>query len=492
MPHTSPKSVGPYLYLPIEIASRELDSRVLLALLGMSFGMEVILGRKRLLHRNLRHMPKGIVLFKTLTARDAEAMNDANAVGHGTVALDEEVPGLVATQEGLKWVKEAAVAASDVILAVGGDHETALRRKFPSHQHKFAVVGNPRWDLLRPELRGYYESQAQAIRDRHGRFFLINTNFGGLNNVKGSPDRMLKRLQATGRIDMTKPSDVDFIAATRQLQAANLAAIKHLVRVLPDRFPEHRFVVRPHPNERLDTWQEWTRDVPRVSVVRDGSAAAWILAAEALIHTHCTTGVEAFALGKPAVSLQAVDAFVSANFVANQVNDLARTVPEVLHILQGWTSLPPGTFRYPDHFRQAFDRFVVGNEGPFAATRILEAIRAKFTIETTAETRGAASWQPLPGYAPWMLPKPFHKQIFPPMTADQLQGIFKHFQDLLGDSSKITVSSCGDRLFHVQASDARASTGSVRRGRAPLMLKAWQLLHHPAGIRGSKNRGMAG
>jgi len=478
---TSPESVGPYLYLPVEIASRELDSRVLLALLAMRFGMEVILGRKRLLHRNLRYMPKGVVLFKTLTERDAEAMREARAVGHGVVALDEEVPGLVATQEGLKWVMPSAVAASDIILAAGDDHEAALRRKFPSDQQKFVVVGNPRWDLLRPELRGYYRAQAEGIRARHGRFLLINTNFGGLNNVRGSPDRMLERLQASGRIDMSKASDVEFITATRHLQAANLAAIKDLVRAIPDRFPDHRLIVRPHPNERLDTWQEWTRGLPRVSVIRDGAAAAWILASDGLIHTHCTTGVEAFALDKPAVSLQAAEAFVSANYVANQVNYLARTVPEVLEIVQAWTSA--GEFRYPDRFHEIFGGFVTGNEGPFAAMRILETIRAKFAIEASPQPLGAPSWQPLSGYAPWTPPKRFHKQIFPPMTTEQLRGVFEEFQALLGDRSRIAVTACGDRLFHVHAGDGRTSAGDVRRPRAPLLLKVWQLLHQPEGVR---------
>jgi surface carbohydrate biosynthesis protein len=481
--NTSPEPVGPYLYLPIEIASRELDSRVLLALLAMRFGMEVILGRKRLLHRNLRYMPRGVVLFKTLTERDAEAMRDAKAVGHGVVALDEEVPGMVATQEGLKWVMPSAVTASDIILAVGDDHEAALRRKFPSDQQKFVVVGNPRWDLLRPELRGYYRAQAEEIRARHGRFLLINTNFGGLNNVKGSPDRMLERLQASGRIDMTKASDVEFITASRRLQAANLAAFKELVRAIPDRFPEHRLIVRPHPNERLDTWEEWTRGLPRVSVVRDGAAAAWILASDGLIHAHCTTGVEAFTLDKPAVSLQAADEFVSANYVANQVNYLARTVSEVLEIVQAWMSLPPGEFQYPARFHEIFSRFVTGNEGAFAAMRILEAIRTKFVIDSSPEPLGVPSWQPLSGYAPWTPPKAFHKQIFPPMTAEQLRGVFEEFQALLGDKSRIAVTACGDRLFHVHAGDGRTSAGDVRRPRAPLLLKVWQMLHQPEGVR---------
>ena len=62
------------LYLPMEIASRELDSRLLIAALALERGYEVVLGQKWLIERNVKSMPAGIYLSKTLTQRDARTM----------------------------------------------------------------------------------------------------------------------------------------------------------------------------------------------------------------------------------------------------------------------------------------------------------------------------------------------------------------------------------------------------------------------------------
>ena len=70
------------------------------------------------------------------------------------IAIDEEVPGLVATKQKLRWVAVESVAASDLVFAAGEDHLDALRQFHPAHAERYRVVGNPRWDLLRPELRG--------------------------------------------------------------------------------------------------------------------------------------------------------------------------------------------------------------------------------------------------------------------------------------------------------------------------------------------------
>jgi surface carbohydrate biosynthesis protein len=96
-------AIGPFLYLPVEVASRELHAKLLLAYLAVALGYEVIIGWKSAINRNLRAMPPGIVMFKTLTARDGKAMARARAAGHRIAALDEEVPGLVATKQKLRW-----------------------------------------------------------------------------------------------------------------------------------------------------------------------------------------------------------------------------------------------------------------------------------------------------------------------------------------------------------------------------------------------------
>ena len=43
-------------------------------------------------------------------------------------------------------------------------------------------VGNPRLDLLRKEFAEYYEHDVAAIKKEHGKFILINTNFGNVNS----------------------------------------------------------------------------------------------------------------------------------------------------------------------------------------------------------------------------------------------------------------------------------------------------------------------
>jgi surface carbohydrate biosynthesis protein len=166
---------GPYLYLPIEISARELDSRLLLGAIAVEQGFEVLLGQKWLMHDNLPYMRPGILLTKTLTASDGRFMEIARRHGYRTASIDEEIPGLIATRQGLRWVMRNAVDAADAILAAGDDHRNALMEKFPDSAGRVAVTGNSRWDLLRPELRGRISAEAEKLRSRYGRYFLINT-----------------------------------------------------------------------------------------------------------------------------------------------------------------------------------------------------------------------------------------------------------------------------------------------------------------------------
>jgi len=52
-------------YFPMEMASRELDSRLLLAAIAASHGFEVVLGQKWLIERNIEYMTPGVYLSKT-------------------------------------------------------------------------------------------------------------------------------------------------------------------------------------------------------------------------------------------------------------------------------------------------------------------------------------------------------------------------------------------------------------------------------------------
>ncbi|MES1153026.1 MAG: hypothetical protein ABUL54_14080, partial [Dongia sp.] len=140
------------LYLPMEIASRELDSRLLIAAFALERGYEVVLGQKWLMERNLKAMPPGIYLSKTLTQRDAKFSARAGSLGYFVTAIDEEMPGLVVKSNELRWVSQAGVESSNLIFVAGNNNADAVRTRFPESAHKVQAVGNPRLDPLRPEL----------------------------------------------------------------------------------------------------------------------------------------------------------------------------------------------------------------------------------------------------------------------------------------------------------------------------------------------------
>ncbi|HEX6120339.1 MAG TPA: hypothetical protein VFZ03_12905, partial [Dongiaceae bacterium] len=118
------------IYFPMEIASRELDSRLLLAAIAASHGFEVVLGQKWLIERNIEFMTPGVYLSKTLTVRDARMLQRAKAAGYITAAIDEEIPGLVVHDRKFWWVSRDAVDATDLIFLPGTFNSSAFAAVF--------------------------------------------------------------------------------------------------------------------------------------------------------------------------------------------------------------------------------------------------------------------------------------------------------------------------------------------------------------------------
>jgi surface carbohydrate biosynthesis protein len=445
---------NPFLYLPVEVAARELDAKLLIAACAVSAGYEAIIGQKWLMQRNFRRVPPGIVLFKTLTMVDAKAMAAAHAAGHRIAAIDEEIPGLVARNEGLRWVAPPAVAACDLVFAVGEEHLEALLWKLPEQRDKYAVAGNPRWDLLRPEFAQSHAPEVERIRAEHGRFILINTNLGFTNSGKGTTEQMVRKLERAGKFDRRKPADAAFLAGHLQLERASLAGIKDLLPKLATAFPEHRIILRPHPSENATAWKAIVAEVPRTQMVRQGAAAAWILAAELLVHTYCTTGVEAFALGRPAICFRPAESPVLDNYLSPLINIAARTPDEVIE--RAAEIIAAGDrFAYPAEFRARYDRSFAAQSGPFAAERIVQELSARFGV-APAPDAARALWQPSRGYIRYVLSRKHNRRLMPEIAPDDIQRRLQRFAEAMGRPRRFTIEPCGERVFHIHGHAERA------------------------------------
>ena len=76
-----------------------------------------------------------------------------------------------------------------------------------------------------------------------------------------------------------------------------------LLRKLLNEFPNFNFILRPHPNETKEAWEKiLVNKYENLTINKSGSLADYIFSSELLIHTGCTSGIEAALMGKKSIS----------------------------------------------------------------------------------------------------------------------------------------------------------------------------------------------
>ena len=288
-----------FLYLPIEVASRELDARILLSIRAAAQGTTVLIGQQWLMMWNLEKFRPGVVFFKGVNKMQFSWMRRAKRAGHKTVAIDEEVTAISNDRFVLKEVHESLFPHVDKIFMQGPFQNETISTRYPDVTPKLSVTGNARWDMLRPQFRNFHDADVAAIRKQHGRFILVNTNFGYVNSFWGGPEGFERVCERVGYIERGNAFDEDWLAKQYEFEARNAEAFVGMIRALSDRYPEHKIILRPHPSESFEFWDERLLAIPRTQVIGGGSAVAWILASDFLVHNGCTTGIEAFLLDCP-------------------------------------------------------------------------------------------------------------------------------------------------------------------------------------------------
>ncbi len=364
------------LYLPVETAARELDAKLLLALHALQQGFEVVIGSHTRLNAMIHRMPRGLYLLHTFNRPRRRIVRIVSAAGHRIVAWDEE---------GLVWLSEEVYAKRRVdhqvlrhvsrIYAWGDQHAAALRRA--GVQGDIRILGNPRADLLRPELRGLHAEAARRLKERHGDFILINSNFGWLNYAlmprnNADPETRLRALaERSGH-------PLDYL----HYRQAVFDAFLELLPILSREFPDRAIIVRPHPSESPEAWKVVTTGLPNVQVIYDSDLVAWLMAAGAMIHNGCTTAVEYALLDRVPLSFEPIRDARYDSPQPRQVSVIAESPEEVCtHIRHGLDRA---------RIRDALAHMVGGLDAPhLAATAIAEDLRDLAPEPARPSPRGA-------------------------------------------------------------------------------------------------------
>lgn len=340
------RTPAPILYLPVEIAGREMDTRLLLARAAASRGFTSVVLGYGIFRADPSLLPPGVVLYKSYNALDAKLIERCREGGHLFTAIDEEAFGW--TGGAFSMARAAGLENLDLCAAVfapGEAYVSDLRSLAPHFAEKFIASGSPRTDFYGTSLRHLAVKDAEALRHAESSHILVCTNFGGWNSAANAYSTVCRTALALPGCQQNSEQGRWLLDAYRdaaEAECRNTAAVLDAIPALRRAFPEHKIIVRPHPAENGETWRHLLRECEGVSVSSDGSLAARIIAADALVHLPgCGTGLEAWLLGRPSISLDMVaDLHYPRLGLSAQTSEIATSMESLVALVRNACEAP--------------------------------------------------------------------------------------------------------------------------------------------------------
>jgi len=468
----SRSNARPVLIVPVESQVRELDAKLLFSCCASERGYPVILGSRAYVHFEIDRMARGIYVAKSMRRISDLMFSLIRKLGHDIVAWEEEA--LVHPPADVFYplrLSPNTLRHVSHLFAWGPDNE-ALMRGYPGlPEHlQIHVSGNPRGDMLRHELAPYFEAQVRKLRDSHGRFILVNTNFTDVNPyLPGiglfAPSTAPGKPRRPGQAGKGMPrSFAEGLEAHKQHILDDFLA---MIPALEQAFPGMTIVVRPHPSEEHRVYHELAARCSRVVVNNEGNVLPWLLASELLVHNGCTTAAEAYAMGVPAVAyLKTFDERYDIEFqgMPNQLSQQCFGLDELIaasrHVLDGNAADEP-----EDPVKEALmDSYLAARTGRLASERILDILDQQYhrpgalpppsaagRLQAKLMTRVKAALTRLNMQRPGPNRQAYHDHRFPPITAAQLEEKIRRMGGVLKRFDKVRVRQHSEHIFDISS-----------------------------------------
>jgi len=459
------------LLIPVENQVRELDPKLLLACTAAQRGFSSVIGSRRELEFRIDSYPRSIYLSKSMTGRSLIFFRLAKKFDHEIVTWDEEA--LVhlppETYFSRRLHPEAIRQVSH--LFAWGQGNVDLWRQYPQLPDSLPIhsVGNPRTDMLRPEMQPFYKDEVQALRDTYGDFLLINTNFNHVNAF-GPDMNLFQPVEKPGDIAKfgraAKGMSREYAEDLWNHKKAVFEDFQQMIPQLEKAFPQLNIVVRPHPTEQHTVYKDIAAQCSRVHVTNQGNVVPWILATRAVLHNGCTTGIEAFVMGVPAISYRAsISEKIDNGFyrLPNAVSDHCFDFDQLRDRLNQILAGQPVTTNAEER-KTVVDHYLTSQSGPMACERmvdVLESFAAGGNDNSGPSAVERFQRKVIAGvYHQYKRIKPrlpgshnrpeYQRHRFPNISVDRIKSKIERIQQLLNDNTRVSVEPLSDMLFQIR------------------------------------------
>ncbi len=462
------------LIIPVENQVRELDAKLLLAGMAAEHGFSIVLGSRAFVHYKVASIPRGVYLAKSMRKLSQRMFSILRSLGHEIVAWDEE--GLVrfaGSEYYRRRLSPEVMHKISHLIAWGEDNANTLREYPGYHGAPIHVTGNPRIDLMRPELRGFYAEGVSQIKQRYGDFVLINTNFGQINHFFPQLGEMQAAVEGRG-----PDADNVFDVRRGRLKLDIFERFKEMLPALCRAFPQKKIVLRPHPSENHAPWTAIAAEHSNLKVINEGSVVPWLLAAQALVANGCTTLVEAAIIGLPQVNYRPLNEPNFEDPLPQQFGFEANDVDDVIEVLGRILSGElAATQTQAQH--ALLEKNIASLDGPLAAERIVQVLvdaaydrnqpsapplgdRVSGWVQTHTRSAIKKINMRRPGHRNNIR---LHDHRFPPVTASELQQRIERLGALMGRFSRVRVEQTSQHMFRISDPAVVGGRSADRVGR---------------------------
>jgi surface carbohydrate biosynthesis protein len=296
------------LFLPVEIYPRELISRFLLACRAAENGFDVVIGSVDGCINLAKAIGNGIFVDKCLATSHSNLHEQLKRHGLSVVSMDEE--GLSSENNSLIYknfrLSEKSLGIVDIIFCWGDGEKRAIDYSFPQYCKKTIVVGNPRLDLAK---------NSNMFKQNGERYVLLISNIAIINANGIGFHR--KQLNEYGYLNSITENDFDFRVRKRWVTLFELAKF---YMELVEANPHLRFILRPHPSENIEFWQDFLAGYRNCKIEYSHDYETILTNAEIVVHSSCTSGVFAALQDKKTLCFTPINDDPYSNFVANRVS----------------------------------------------------------------------------------------------------------------------------------------------------------------------------
>lgn len=322
----------------VENKSRELHGKIWLALNFLEAGdFRVILGEERQLKHNIFEIAPDFLLLNSV--RWPEKIHKISKTGCLIASLNEE--GNIFERKEDYYQRVNSVDLYDFVdlqFVPGQAHADIIQERASSWTDNIVITGNPRFDLLRPELRDVYDQRSEQLTDEHGRYALVNTNFVWANRIGSSIAHAKMNNDSFDIQAICNMSNVednlspDKVRYNIRLVELFVEAIQRIAKM--DTLDT--VIIRPHPSKEDHSFYQARFDsLDSVVIETSGDARKSIHAAHVVIQNGCTTGVEAALMNQPVIAYEPEIDIGTADrkSVPNRVSRTVHTVDDLIETI---------------------------------------------------------------------------------------------------------------------------------------------------------------